>query len=1022
MIVGRQRAQNVIRECLDNTLSGSGETVLVLGETGIGKTALLRDAAQSNRHVDVIYEWFREDEPFSPWAAVIRKLRGLLPEDKRFEVDALFERLSRGRAVPSTGRPSRHPRHSEDDDLFAALTHTLLAAAARRPLLLLLDDLTHASPTSLSFVQHLGLELWNSPLCLVLASQDIGADSDERLTRTLDELNRTAHTVTLTGLEPEACEALIERRVGHRVPAHVVQHLHARSGGNPLFLDQAVRLWQSSGSLSIVPRQVEDILRQRLALLPADAHTVLDAASVLGREFSTELLHRVTDLPRTELNSSLSVLQHARLLQTTGPATMTFVHTAVIDLLYNSLPPGTAAGIHARIVTASRDDADELGLTPTALAAHADGAGEQLDPTTVHALHTAAGRYCVNQMSTEQALDHYLKAYDCLPPEATRHRAEALLDLATHLGWRGQVDEAETHFHTAFDLAQELDDSELAGSIALAMRNLAQHHKAIDDDSARPYLHEAYAKLHPGSGADIDEIDTVAEAVAETLADRAGSRDDTDALTAALWAQYDAAMEPSAATRRAAILDRLSAVAHTSRDTMLANRVAAMRWSTAIETDDSVALLRFLRRSDTRSVLPLPDQIALDFFLGLKDSAHALLDPSLQHHRERPTDLLDDEALAVAHLGWVDALWENDLDEADAIIGFMSAAHPYTWIHQALTDIRRGDSHLAEMSLHRIGDVPTILKPMVYRVLAEAAAITEDASLHRAATDHLRSLEGRWLVSAFGTDIGGPVDLWLGRLARLRGDTEPARQYLTRAEASATAMTSLPWQLECRLELALLDHDLDRVDDSVIKAERLGLHALAAWATKATPAVPGHRLSFRPVDGGWHVAYDNQAATLPARKGLHDIHVLLTHPDTDVSAYDLLIGPGSTGREAPPAATGDDMIDPQARRLIGAEIKRLDEQIDNALQAGDDAAAQRLDKERDELLAYVGTATGLLSRTRTLGDEAEKARKTVSSRIKHAIGLIDDEIPELADHLNEQVVLGVRCRYTTVDTHTLTDV
>lgn len=827
MIVGRERAQNVIQECLDSTRSGHGGTVLVLGEPGIGKTALLRDAAKSNRRSAVIYEWFREGEPLSPWAAIIRKVCRLLPEDENFEIESLFKRLCQGHTSPSTGS-SQHSQLREDADLFAALTRTLLAATTRRPLLLLLDDLTNASPSSLSFVQHLSLELWNSPLCLVLASQDIGADSDEHLTRVLDDLNRTAHTVTLTGLEPDDCETLIERHIGHRVSPHVVQHLHARSGGNPLFLDQAVRLWQSSGSLSIVPRQVEDILRQRLDLLPAGARTVLNTASVLGREFSTELLHRVTHLQRTELNSYLSVLQHARLLQTTGPATMTFIHSAVIELLYTSLPPDTAAQIHARAVTTSSDYADDLGLTPTALAAHADGAGEQLDPMTVHALHTAAGRYCVDQMATEQALDHYLKAYDCLPPEAIRDRANALLNLATHLGWRGLVNEAEIHFHTASDLARELDDSELTGNIALAMHNLAQHQKTIDDDSALPYLQEAYAKLYPGPSADIDDVDTVAKAVTEALTDRAGSRDDTTALTAALWAQYDAAMEPSAATRRAAVLDRLSAVAHTSRDTMLANRVAAMRWSTAIEVDDSSALLRFLRRSDARSVLPLPDQIALDFFLGFKDSAQALLKPILQRHRERSTDILDDEALMVAHLGWVDALSENNLDEADAIISFMSAAHPYTWIRQALTDIRRGDMHLAEMGFHRISVVPATLKPLVYRVLAEAAATTEDASLHRVATDYLRPLEGKWLVSAFGADISGPVDLWLGRLARLRGNTEPARQYLSRAEASATAMTSLPWQLECRLELALLDHDLDRVEDSIIRAERLGLHALAA--------------------------------------------------------------------------------------------------------------------------------------------------------------------------------------------------
>lgn len=1018
VIVGQEHAQNVIRECLDGALSGHGGTVLVLGEPGIGKTTLLRDAAKSHRRSAIIYEWFREGEPFSPWSAVIRKVRDLLPIDEHSDINDLLHRLAQGSA-PLSSNHSQHPERPADDDLFVALTNALLLASKRRPLLLLLDDVGTASPASLNFVRHLALELWDSPLCLVLALQDTGADSDESLARALDDLARTARTVTLTGLGLDDCEKLIVSHVGRQVPDSVVQLLHARSGGNPLFLDQAARLWQSSGSLSIVPRQIEDILLQRLRLLPPATRTVLETASVLGREFSTELLYRIGDITRKDLKAHLSVLQHARLLQTTGAATMTFVHSAIIELLYTSLPPEAAAQFHARTVTKSGDEANELGLTPTALATHAEGAGDKLDPASTYALHTAAGRYCVNQMATERALDHYRKAHDCLPTSAKRDRSNALLNLATHLGWRGLVDEAEVRFRAASDIAQELDDSELIGNIALAMHNLAQHQKTIDDEAALPYLQEAYAKLHATPSSDLHNVNTVAEAVTEALADRADSRDDNTALTAALWAQYDAAMEPRAATRRAAALNRLSTVARTTGDTMLANRVAAMRWPTAIEVDDSGALLRFMRRPDARGVLPLPDQIALDFFFGYKDSAQALLNPTLQRHRERPNATLDDEALMLAHLGWVNALAENDLDEADAIISFMASAHPYTWIHQALTDIRRGDVHLAEMILHRVSGVPTALKPLVYRVLAEAAATTGSVALHDAVMEHLRPLEGKWLISAFGTDISGPVDLWLGRLFRLQGKSEEARVYLTRAEASATSMTSLPWQLECRLELALLNHDHARIDDSAIKAERLGLRALAAWARHPSAPTQSHRLAFRSIEGGWLLEYDTHNATLPARKGLQDIHVLLTHAGKDVSAYDLLIGPGAVGREAAPAYSGEAMIDSQARQEIRAEIERLEEQIEAALHTGSPDKAQQLDKERDELLAYIGTATGLFNSVRALGDETEKARKTVSSRIRHAIGLIEADLPDFADHLTKQIVLGVRCRYTPTDADVL---
>uniref|UniRef100_UPI0026D46F72 hypothetical protein n=1 Tax=Streptomyces lunaelactis TaxID=1535768 RepID=UPI0026D46F72 len=80
--------------------------------------------------------------------------------------------------------------------------------------------------------------------------------------------------------------------------------------------------------------------------------------------------------------------------------------------------------------------------------------------------------------------------------------------------------------------------------------------------------------------------------------------------------------------------------------------------------------------------------------------------------------------------------------------------------------------------------------------------------------------------------------------------------------------------------------------------------------------------------------------------------------------------------------------------------------------AGDDARrAAEFDHERSALLDELRTAAGLGGRTRRLGGEAERARKTVTARIRDTLRKLDTRHPELAAHLRESVGTGSSCSY-----------
>ena len=168
----------------------------------------------------------------------------------------------------------------------------------------------------------------------------------------------------------------------------------------------------------------------------------------------------------------------------------------------------------------------------------------------------------------------------------------------------------------------------------------------------------------------------------------------------------------------------------------------------------------------------------------------------------------------------------------------------------------------------------------------------------------------------------------------------------------------------------------------------------------------------------WHVAYAGREVRLRDSKGLRDLARLLEDPGRPVPAVALLAATGApTGR---PVAVDDglhepgdlgDVIDQRAREAYRRRLAELDEEIDDADQAGDPERSARAAAEKDALVAQLAAAYGLGGRPRRAGDPAERARQTVTARIRDALGRIEAVHPELGQHLRRSVRTGRICAY-----------
>jgi adenylate cyclase len=344
--------------------------------------------------------------------------------------------------------------------LFAFVRHLTQARSAHEPAVLFLDDLHWIDPGSDAFLAH---------------SVDAAAP-----TRTLWLVNFRPEyhaewmsqsyyqQLPLRPLPPEAITELLSDLLGTDPSvAGLPARIHARTGGNPFFIEEVVQslveistLAGTKGAYRLVapvdaleiPPTVQSVLAARLDRLAEREKRLLQTAAVIGKEFAGPILkcvvgaHGREPLADADLTTSLAALRRAEFIyeQALYPEIeYAFKHPLTQEVAYRSQLAPRRAELHAAVARAIEQvDADRLDERAALLAYHWEEAGEALVAATWYA--RAARRAGLN--TPAEALQHWEKVWDILEPvlasaESVALRTEAAPELLK-LGFRqGMSDE-----------------------------------------------------------------------------------------------------------------------------------------------------------------------------------------------------------------------------------------------------------------------------------------------------------------------------------------------------------------------------------------------------------------------------------------------------------------------------------------------------------------------------------------------------------------------------------------------------
>jgi DNA-binding CsgD family transcriptional regulator len=470
MLLGREQERGEIDEALTRARSGTSATLALIGEPGIGKTALLDYAAQRAGGMRVLRARGIESEAHIPFASLLELLRPAL---------GMLEQIPEPQAVALEGAFAL--RHGPAQDRFAvgAATLSLLAAYAEQgPVAVLLDDAHWVDGSSAQALLFAFRRLVADPIAVLIAAREdepsVLQGADLRALR-LEGLSTDDASLLLEGVTPETA-----------------RRLHVATAGNPLAL---LELAGDSGALALAPEGAPMLVSARISRAFLRRVQTLDDAA--RRALVLAATSDVGDLSilgraaaRLEIDLSALALAEGAGLVTLRAGQIEFRHALARSAIYADAPAQQRRDAHRALAGALPDrDVDRRAW-------HLAAAAIGVDEAASAALEQAGARS--RDRSSYATASAAFERAGRLAADPER-RARLLLQ-AADTGWlAGQADHAgellEQARESTSDPATTVGIDQLTGHIAMRRGPVMRGHAILTAAAARADPERAVAML-----------------------------------------------------------------------------------------------------------------------------------------------------------------------------------------------------------------------------------------------------------------------------------------------------------------------------------------------------------------------------------------------------------------------------------------------------------------------------------------------------------------------------------------------
>ncbi len=397
------------RNGLNERYVGLAHLVVLMGETGIGKTRLAEDLSQEVHLRGWQVAWTRAYEqegtiPYRPWTDILRTLLRNIPlqqvismietnkgrnvhdvpgalnsattaQARLARLSSLLPELTTDPALALELHRLQAPISPEQErlHLWEAMLTLLSTLTQSAPLLLVLDDLHWTDDSSLELLAYLARHQQNERIMLLGTCRDIELSPNSSLRVLINDLRREQVLTTLP-LQP-LTHSQISALLAH-LPRELVKSIQSQAGGNPLFAEELARVSEKStqkppstqadissrlaspNRATSLPETIAAVLERRLSNLSNECQALLSKAAVLGGSFEFRLLLHTTGESESHEDILLDLLEealHSGLLNeevSGGRIVYHFWHPLIVSHLYERISAARRAQMHRRTALA----------------------------------------------------------------------------------------------------------------------------------------------------------------------------------------------------------------------------------------------------------------------------------------------------------------------------------------------------------------------------------------------------------------------------------------------------------------------------------------------------------------------------------------------------------------------------------------------------------------------------------------------------------------------------------------------
>ncbi len=327
---------SILEDALTETLAGTGQVVLVRGEAGIGKTALVQAfTRQKENQVRVL--WGICDPLFTP-----------RPLGPLFDIAAQLQGQLFGLL-------------NSNAESLTIFSHFLIDLQ-HSPAIVVFEDVHWADEASLDLLRYIGRRITRTQSLLLLTYREDELGPQHQLRAVLGSLasSSAVHHILLPPLTEQAVSTLVgDRDID-------VTALHRQTGGNPFYVTEVL-----GSSVTGIPPTIRDAILARAARLSPVARNVLEVAAVIGPRIEPWLLAEITRAEMRAAEECMSV----GVLVAQGEV-LTFRHELARQTILEMISPFRKQMLHRSALDSLRA-LPSFYSTPEQLAYHAEGAGDR---------------------------------------------------------------------------------------------------------------------------------------------------------------------------------------------------------------------------------------------------------------------------------------------------------------------------------------------------------------------------------------------------------------------------------------------------------------------------------------------------------------------------------------------------------------------------------------------------------------------------------------------------------------------